>query len=72
MVDLDELTAEYPDWEIFSSRQGALKIASRSGSLSDRELYGGLHMSIIRSSLDELGQALAEEAAVEARIRGPM
>ncbi|MCP2335219.1 hypothetical protein [Actinomadura rupiterrae] len=72
MSTLDELTARYPDWEIFSSRNGTLNVASRCAPLSDRELFRGLHMSIIRESVEGLREALAEEALVEARIRGPM
>ncbi|MCP2338898.1 hypothetical protein [Actinomadura rupiterrae] len=72
MNALEELTAQYPNWEIFSSRNGTLNVASRCGQLTDRELFRGLHMSIIRESVDGLREALAEEALAEARIRRPM
>jgi hypothetical protein len=69
----DELAAAHPGWCVWGTRRDdgrtGLWIARRHRNLSDDELYGGLHKTLIGDNADELAAGLAEQAARERAIR---
>jgi hypothetical protein len=65
-----ELAAAYPGWRVWLSRRGKLWMATRIRGLSERDMYEGLHRTLVCENAEELSARLAEQAETERAMAG--
>lgn len=69
-MDTPVLRETFPAWNIRSSASGRSVMATRRDrrALSGHELWAGLAMTIIKDSVEELADALADQRTIESAL----